>query len=209
VPAGWIESAFIAAVISSLVTVAGWYISLRHERRREAERREERIWDYQTALLADIRSTSSQFAIVDLDQHLEEVTGHIESAPDDRPYTPFVPRAPGSLIWSSIAQEVHILPTEVIDPVVLFFSQLETIRNFVEDLRSEQFARLEKPRKVAMYRDYIRMWRLASQQAVEAQAALRTALGLSPLSSPVQGRSDPRSALAPAGEAKDEDGKSA
>ena len=129
------------------MTIAGWYISLRHERRREAERREERIWDYQTALLADIRSTSSQFASIDLDRHLEEVTELIESASEDRPYTPFVPRAPGSLIWPSISQEVHILPTEVIDPVVLFFSQLETIRNFVDDLRSDQFARLEQARE--------------------------------------------------------------
>lgn len=191
------------------MTIAGWYISLRHERRREAERREERIWDYQTALLADIRSTSSQFASIDLDRHVEEVTELIESASEDRPYTPFVPRAPGSLIWPSISQEVHILPTEVIDPVVLFFSQLETIRNFVDDLRSDQFARLEKARKIAMYRDYIRMWRLASWQATEAQRALRSALGLSPLNSSEQVRSGPQSASAPAGEAGDGAGKSA
>jgi hypothetical protein len=204
-----VQSAVIAVVISSLVTVAGWYISLRHERRREAERREEKIWDYQTALLADIRSTSSQFANVDFDRHLDDVIALIEGASQDHPYTPFVPRAPGSLMWQSISQEVHILPTEVIDPVVLFFSQLETIRNFVEDLRSDQFARLEKSRKVAMYRDYIRMWRLASRQATEAQGALRNALGLSPLSSSGQVRSGPRSASAPAGEAKDGAGKSA
>jgi hypothetical protein len=209
VPAGWIESAFIAAVISSLVTVAGWYISLRHERRREAERREEKIWDYQTALLADIRSTSSQFAIVDINRHLEEVVALIEDAPEDRPYTPFVPRAPGSLMWPSIAQEVHILPTEVIDPVVLFFSQLDTIRSFVEDLRSDQFARLERSRKILMYRDYIRMWRLASRQAEEAQSALRSALGLSPLSNSAQAPSALQSALAPAEAARDGDGKSA
>jgi hypothetical protein len=81
------------------------------------------------------------------------------------------------------------LPIQVIDPVVLFFSQLETIRAFVEDLRSEEFARLEKSRKIAMYRDYIRMWQLASLQAIEAQQALRSALGLSPLSSSAPGQS--------------------
>ena len=206
---GWVQSAVIAVVISSLVTVAGWYISLRHERRREAERREERIWDYQTALLADIRSTSSQFSTVDLDRHLDEVVALIEGAPENRPYTPFVPRAPGSLIWASIAQEVHILPTEVIDAVVLFFSQLETIRNFVEDLRSEQFTRLEKSRKVAMYRDYIRMWGLAAKQAIEAQESLRRALGLPALSSSEQAQSAPRWASGPAVEAASAVGKSA
>jgi hypothetical protein len=161
----WIQSAVIAVVISSLVTIIGWYISLRHERTLEAERREERIWDYQTALLSDIRSTSAQFAHVNIDRHLSEVVSLIQQAPEDRSYTPFVPRAPGSIMWESIAQEVHILPNEVIDPVVLFFSQLETIRLFVEDLRSERFAQLEKHRKIAMYGDYIRMWKLAAWQA--------------------------------------------
>jgi hypothetical protein len=198
---GWIESAVIAVVISSLVTVAGWFVAHGSERRLEAARRQEKIQDYQTALLADIRSTGSRFASVDYDRHLDEVTTRIEQAPDDDPYTPFVPREPGSLLWPSIAQEVHILPTEVIDRVVLFFSQLETIRNFVDDLRSEQFARLEKSRKAAMYRDYVRMCRVASQQAADAQAALRAGLGLAPLNSLEPAPSGLGAASAPAAEA--------
>jgi hypothetical protein len=204
-----IQSAVIAVVISSLVTIAGWYATHRSERMLEAARRQERIQDFQTALLADIRSTGSRFANVDYDRHLDDVIARIEQAPDDPPYTPFVPREPGSLLWPSIAQEVHILPTEVIDRVVLFFSQLETIRHFVEDLRSEQFSQLEKPRKVAMYRDYVGMCRLASRQAVEAQDALRAGLGLAPLSSSALAPSALRSASAPAGEAGDGAGKSA
>jgi hypothetical protein len=195
---GWIESAVIAVVISSLVTVAGWFVAHGSERRLEAARRQEKIQDYQTALLADIRSTGFRFSSVDYDRHLDEVTARIEHAPDDDPYTPFVPREPGSLLWPSIAQEVHILPTEVIDRVVLFFSQLETIRNFVDDLRSEQFAGLEKSRKAAMYRDYVRMCRVASQQAAEAQAALRAGLGLAPLNSSEPAPSGPGAASAPA-----------
>jgi hypothetical protein len=206
---GWIESAVIAVVISSLVTVAGWYIALNHERRREAERRQERIWDYQTALLSDIRSTSAQFAHVDIDRHLADVVSLIQHAPDDRPYTPFVPRAPGSIMWNSIAQEVHILPNEVIDPVVLFFSQLETIRLFAEDLRTERFAQLEKHRKTAMYSDYIRMWKLASRQAEEAQEALRAALGLPSLNNSARAPSVHQSAWASGVEAAGADGKSA
>ena len=91
-------------------------------------------------------------------------------------YTPFVPREPGSLLWSSIAQEVHILPNEVIEPVVLFFSQLETIRYFVEDLRSEQFAGLESARKIAMLQDYVRMMKYLVLLADEAERALAHSL---------------------------------
>jgi hypothetical protein len=206
---GWVESAFIAAVISSLVTVAGWYISVRHERRREAERREERIWDYQTALLADIRSTASRFASIDFDRHLQQVVVLIESAPEEHPYTPFVPREPGSLMWPLIAQEVHILPTDVIDSVVLFFSQLETIRHFVDDLRSEQFAQLERARKIAMYRDYVRMCQFALRLAMEAQETLHVALGLEPPSNSGLGPSSLRAASASAEEGVDEAEKSA
>jgi len=70
---GWIGSAVVAVVISSLVTVAGWYATHRSERMLEAARRQERIQDIQTALLADIRSTSHRFRQIDLDQHLTDI----------------------------------------------------------------------------------------------------------------------------------------
>ena len=174
----WIGSAVVAVVISSLVTILGWYATHRSERMLEVARRQERIQDIQTALLADIRSTSYRFEVVDSDRHLEEVVSLIESAPDDRPYTPFVPREPGSLLWPSIVQEVHILPNEVIDPVILFFSQLETIRNFVEDMRSDRFVMLEPARKAAMYRDYVRMVKFLVLLAGKAEGALARSLGV-------------------------------
>ena len=175
---GWIGSAVVAVVISSLVTVIGWYITLRHERTREAERRRERIEDIQTALLADIRSTIHRFQAANPDRNLGGVVPFVESAAGDLGLTPFVPREPGSLLWSSIAQEVHILPNDVIDPVVLFFSQLETIRYFVDDLRSDQFASLDRTRKIAMPQDYIGMAKYLVLLADEAESALARSLGI-------------------------------
>lgn len=174
----WIGSAVIAVVISSLVTIAGWYATHRSERILESARRRERITDIQTALLADIRSTSHRFEVVDPDRHLEEVVAIIGSDRAAGDFTPFVPREPGSLLWSSIAPEVHILPNEVIDSVVLFFSQLETIRCFVEDLRSDQFARLEPSRKATMLQDYVRMAKYLVLLAAEAERALARSLDL-------------------------------
>jgi len=174
----WIGSAVVAVVISSLVTIAGWYATHRSERMLEVARRQERIQDIQTALLADIRSTAHRFQFADPDRRLAEVLMLIESAPDDPSYAPFVPREPGSLLWPSIAQEVHILPTEVIDTVVLFFSQLETIRYFVDDLRSEQYARLEPARKLAMLQDYVRMIKYLVLLADQAERALAQSLGI-------------------------------
>jgi hypothetical protein len=177
---GWIESAFIAVIISSLVTIAGWYATHRSERLLEAARRQERVQDIQTALLADIRSTAHRFQQVDLDRHLEQVVTLIRDAPQGHGYTPFIPREPGSVLWSSIVQEVHILQTEVIDPVVLFFSQLETIRYFVDDLRGPEFGALEPARKIAMFQDYVRMMKYLVQLADDADRALSGSLGISP-----------------------------
>jgi hypothetical protein len=176
----WIGSAVVAVVISSIVTIAGWYATHRSERLIEASRRQERIQDIQTALLADIRSTSHRYMQVDIDRHLDEVLERMQAAPDSDPHTPFVPREPGSLLWPSIAQEVHILPNEVIDAVILFFSQLETIRCFVEDLRSDCFITLQKSRKAAMYRDYIRLSKHLLVLGSQAEDALHKALQLPP-----------------------------
>jgi len=171
-----IQSAVIAVIISSLVTIFGWYATHRSERLLAAARRREKIADIQTALLADIRSTGHRFQIVDPDRHLEEVVAMFDSGGGTAGFTPFVPREPGSLLWSSTAQEVHILPNEVIDSVVLFFSQLETIRFFVDDLRSDQFARLEARRKVAMLQDYVKMAKYLVLLAGEAERALALSL---------------------------------
>ena len=176
----WIGSAVIAVVISSIVTIAGWYATHRSERMLEVARRQEKIQDYQTALLADIRSTGHRFRQIDLDSHLAEMLAQIEGAPEGHDYTPFVPGEPGSLLWSSVAHEVHILPNDVIEPVVLFFSQLETIRYFVEDLRSERYTALDKARKAAMYGDYVRMMKYLVQLVDSAQSALERSLEIAP-----------------------------
>jgi hypothetical protein len=202
--AGWVESAVIAVVISSFVTVAGWFVAHGSERRLEAARRQEKIQDFQTALLADIRGTASRFANFDYDAHLDQVLALIESAPFDRPYSPFVPREPGSLIWPSIAGEVHILPNEVIDAIVVYFSQLETIRLFVEDLRTDLFGDLEPYRKAEMYRDCTRMSKYLIVLAEEAELTLARSLGLSPpISSSISGPSSRSGASAREAEAKD------
>ena len=204
-----VQSAVVAVIISSVVTIAGWYATHQSERKLEAARRRERIQDIQTALLADIRSTSNRFQIVDPDLHLERVATLIRSAPGDGGFTPFVPREPGSLLWSSVAAEVHILPTDVIEPVVLFFSQLETIRYFVDDLRSDRYVQLEPARKIAMFQDYVRMSKYLVQLAKDADTALSRSLGLAPISSSGEGPSFPSAASGLGAEAKDEAERSA
>jgi hypothetical protein len=205
----WIGSAVIAVVISSLVTIAGWYATHRSERMLEAARRQELVQDIQTALLADIRSTGHRFRQIDLDQHLKDMSTQILAVTDSDDYTPFVPGEPGSLLWESVAHEVHILPNDVIESVVVFFSQLETIRFFVDDLRGERYAGLSKTRKAAMYEDYVRMMKYLVQLADDAERALERSLGITPgVSNPAAVRSSPSAASAQGAAAREGDQKS-
>ncbi|WP_026380907.1 hypothetical protein [Afifella pfennigii] len=189
-----IGPAIVAAFISALVTIVSWIVSNRRERRLEAERRAERVRDVQSALLADIRSYRHRYFDTDLDAHLAKVVGQMQAATQEQPFTPFVPRENRSLVWASVARDVHILPIGVIDPVVLFFSQIETISALIEDLRSDRYWSLDAPRREAMYRDYILLRKYSVQLAEDAERALLAALGVPPSSSSVPAPSDPKSA---------------
>lgn len=192
----WIGPAIVAALISGIVTIGSWVVGSARERRLQAALREERVRDVQTALLADVRSYRHRYFAVDLDALRKDVVDRIAAAPAEAPFTPFVPRDHGSLLWASIAREVHILPTEVIDPVVLFFSQLETISALIDDLRSDRYWSLGQSRRAAMYTDYIELRRFSVQLAHDAERALQAGLRLPALNNSAQAPSDPRSASA-------------
>ena len=75
--AGWIESAFIAVVISSLVTVAGWFMTpaSRATAGGRAARRE-RIQDYpDSAPRGHPQHQLTGLQSIDLDRHLDEMVG--------------------------------------------------------------------------------------------------------------------------------------
>ena len=87
-----------------------------------------------------------------------------------------MPRESDSIVFDAIVSEIHLLPTETVDAVVLYFKQMKTIAQFVEDLRGDRFRTLEVDRKIAMYQDYFEMLTYSAQLAEEAINALNTAL---------------------------------
>lgn len=187
----WIGPVILAAVISGLINVAGWVITFRQARRLERDRREEKVIDLQSALLAEIRSDLQALRDVDFDRDLAELSARLRAPAEDGSYTPFVPRESDSPIFSAIVQDIAVLPNAVIDPVVLYYRQRETIANFTEDLRAERFSALPQERKLAMMTDYLRLKAYAGQLAADAGAALERSLGL-PAS--ISNRAEDRSA---------------
>jgi hypothetical protein len=195
-PALWIGPVIVAAAISSLVTVIGWFVSHQTERRSDAARRQEKIRDVQTALLAEIAGNRAQFAEIDLDAHAAEVQARLLQEPD---YTPLVPRDAGALVFDAVLADISVLPGETISPVVAYYKQVARIAHFVEDLKGERFVRLPRELKFEMYLDYLGMIRKALRQAQAAEQALAASLSKDRASSPASGPNSPsRSASASA-----------
>jgi hypothetical protein len=164
--AAWVGPAIVAAVISALVTAAGWYVAHQQEARREAAKRRERIRDVQTAIRAEIRA--NPFHGLDLEEHGALITAKMSSDPT---FVPFVPRQVPAFVIDALIGEVHILPTEVIDPVILYYRQALAISHFAEDLRSDRFDKLEPSRKAAIYQDYTGLMihaRTVADRAIDA-----------------------------------------
>lgn len=147
--AAWVGPAIVAAIISALVTGAGWYVAHVQDLRREADRRRETVVDMRTAILADIRAEAHR-----IEDGRTSTAATLGSMGNDAGFLPFVPRQPQSFILTATLANFQILPTEVIDPVVLYHRQMATLDIFTDDLRSDRFATLEAERRLAMYRDY-------------------------------------------------------
>ncbi len=93
--------------------------------------------------------------------------GKIEETPG---FTPFVPREVPSVVFAAILSEIHILPGEVIDPVVRFYRQADTVAQVIEDMRTAAFEELDGSRKAAFYADYIAL-RVESRRLAEGAIA--------------------------------------
>ena len=156
---------------------------------QDLHKRNERIKDFQIALRAEIRSELYRYKLLNLDSHLDTIITNINNS-SKVTYTPFVPREPNTLIFSKIAKDVYILPEDVIDPVVLYYKQLSTISQFIDDLRSDRFSQLDARRKIAMYTDYISMMKRCVELAQDAHRALDESLAEKPFNTPASAPSD-------------------
>ena len=152
----------------------------RDERLHEAElerddaRRQERIRDLQVACLAEIQGNREQFAAIDLDAHAAEVRARMA---DEAAFTPFAPRDASTVVFDAILPDVHILPSRAIFPMVAYYKQVMRIAHIVDDLKSENYAKLDVGRKFEIYLDYLGMIKRALHQSDHAETALRSSLG--------------------------------
>ncbi len=155
----------------------GWFVSMKTTRRLDNERRRERITDVQTALLAEIRAAAHALGQYDNREVMAGVRERLR-AKGKSGYVPFVPREPGSPVFRAVVGEISILPTEVIDAVVLFYNQQQVIEHFAEDLRGERFSQLQVEQQMQMLEDFLALKTYAFTLADQAASTLRASLGI-------------------------------
>jgi hypothetical protein len=140
----------------------------------DIRRRREKVKDVQTSLRAEMRTHWRRLEPLEMDARAALILARMKDT--SRPFTPFIPREEPTPIFDAVVREIHLLPTSVIDPVVLFYSKHVALLNFVDDLRGGPFAELERDRQVQMYEDYITMQKQARDLAEEAIGAIDAAL---------------------------------
>ncbi len=185
---GLLDTALIAAIVSAAVTAFGWFASHWSERQLETQRREEKIVDVQTALLAEIESNLTRYAEIDLDEHARKMTRRILAKSRGPRFTPFVPRYATEIVFEAMIADIHILPTQTIGDVVAYYKQEYKLRELVEDLRSTMFHDLAQDRKARVYQDYVWQIKTVLTTGERAQAALSASLGLTVAKSDLNNR---------------------
>jgi hypothetical protein len=151
----WVSS-IVVGILSLLGVALGWFVTHRQTRRLDAARRSERIIDVQTALRAEIRSHRRWLEPFDQEQETGRTVAKIIGG-EATNFTPFVPREVENFVFDAVVSDIHILPGDVIDPVVLYYRQMHALARMAEDLRSERFDGLDAARKADMYQDYVAM----------------------------------------------------
>ena len=169
----WISPAIIAVVVSALVTVVGWFVTFRYSLRLERERRREKIRDFQIALRAEIRSELQHLNEENLDLELTTIENAYKAS---KTYSVYVPGLARHAVFDNLVKEIHILPENVIDPLILYSRQRQMLDQFSSEMRSDKFAKLAQSRQLNMYRDYVGVTKYLRTLAVDAVAAIDTAL---------------------------------
>lgn len=159
------------AVIAGLFLAIGWWVVGWQNRRRDDRLRAERVRDVQRALFAEIRAYLAVLERDDVAVYGARIAARIVDEPG---YFPVIPSERNDAIFNAIVGEIHVLPRDTVDPVVLYYSQLNAIVAMIADLRSIDLAKIGPERAASMYRDYIAMKVEAVEMGQTALLAIRS-----------------------------------
>lgn len=162
----------VAAVLATLTAFVGWYFTGLKERRLDRRQREDAATELKR--LRQERIDDIVRAI-----HAEIVAGIVQSerqlTDDEIQYTindssPFATPDESDFVFASIRDELSILPSAVIHPVVCYYRALFQSNLMVRDLRSDDFksqSPAEKQAYMAGFLSVMEMLRDRGHQALK------------------------------------------
>jgi len=169
----WVGPAIIAALVSALISAAGWFVTSWQAQRSEARRRGEKVHDFQVALRAEIASDLLGLQVGSRAEMLEALKKALDQNPT---YRPIIPRLASNAVFGEVLRELHVLPAEVIAAVINYQRLRQSIELFVEDIRS--VSDVSSSRLLLMTSDYVDMLNRLEILATNAVAALERSLAL-------------------------------
>jgi hypothetical protein len=187
----WVGPAIIAAIVSGVVSAAGWFVTSWQQLRLERQRRTEKVRDFQVALRAEIATDLITMEVVDRTVFFEEIRSRYAGDPT---FSVVVPHLSANVVFDVVVKEIHILPGDVISQVVMYARLRQIVGRFIDDMRSDSFKALPASRQLAMYRDYLDTLDRLEALAQQAVAALDRSLALN---SQDADQPNPKSASAP------------
>lgn len=166
------------ALIAALVVVTGWFVTFLFQETRQADERRSDQIDLMTALRAEIWIFVANFNRADTEAALEDLSERLDAALAGQvEYRPFLTLDAEPVIFDALAGQVQRLPSEIVDPVIQFYSLLTDVRQFALDLREPSFTDLPLGRREQAYRDYFEMrltlGRLGNQAIYAINCAMR------------------------------------
>ena len=150
----WVGPAIIAALVSALISAAGWFVTSWQAQRSESRRRGEKVHDFQVALRAEIASDLLILEVADRQEFLDVVSAHYRA---DRDYAVVIPTMSSNVVFEAIVGDIPVLPGAVISPVIHYARMRQTLDQFIADMRAPSFGGLSAERQLTMYSDYLGM----------------------------------------------------
>lgn len=166
---GWLGPTLLAATAVLSWLYGGW-----RKRVEERRLRNGKVLDIEKALRAEIEAHLHQLRRWEIEGRAAATVAQILAA-GDAPDTRFVPLLPPERhdrVYSAMVSEVHLLSTETVRPVVLYYNQIALIGDMSEMLRSAAYAQISAERRAEAYAHYIKMKRAAVSFGDDAVTSL-------------------------------------
>lgn len=167
-----IDARILQAVIAGGFVAVGWVVNGRRNRREARNLRAEKKRDVHRALYAEISSYMNTL----WDEELLTSHGALicDKMQQDTDFVPFIPREHNDKVFDTILPQVHVLPRQTIDPIVIYYTHVKAISTLIDDLRDADFKTMSAQRRIAMYLDYIAMKKQALVMGRFALAMIAT-----------------------------------